>query len=361
MNQNNEVKLDFSALDKITVPEVDSIEAFENKVDAEEIKEDVLDEMGEIPEEEFDPNDTPEDLANDTHLNEPNTEANTGEGQDEDALRELAKWGHELGIFDYDEDKFESSEDYFKEQFFDKVKKEALQAVPDEFKQIMNAYMQGVPLNELLNSKAREESFAQLSEDELSADDGLQEDLVKQWLSLQDYEADEIDEKIESYKEGLLLEKEAKTALKKLKKYESTYQQRLAQEAEMQRKAQEEQYTAVINDLKNTIQSAETFIPGVSMGSNEKEKLFAALTKRDREGRTELEKKMSSKEMQLAVAQFVMQLEGKVDAVERKALTKAAKQTKETVNSGTTPKTKTSVDLGVIRQALKKSKQQYKF
>jgi hypothetical protein len=360
MSTNNEVKLDFSALDKITVPEVDSIEAFENKVDTEELKDSVLEEMGEdIPEEEFDPSETPEDLSTDSHLNEPNSQSSEDEG---DTLRELAKWGHELGIFDYDEEKFESSEDYFKEQFFEKVKQEALHAVPDEFKNIMDAYMRGVPLSELLNSKAREESFGMLSDDELVENENLQEHLVKQWLSLQDYEPEEIDDKVESYKEGLLLEKEAKTALKKLKKYESAYQERLAEQAERQRKAQAQQYQAVIEDLKSTIQATDTFIPGVSMGSTEKERLFAAITKRDREGRTELEKKMATKEMQLAVAQFVLQLEGKVEAVERKALTKAAKQTKETINSNSTSnKTKSSVDISVIRQALKKSKQQYKF
>jgi hypothetical protein len=360
MSTNNEVKLDFSALDKISVPEVDSIEAFENKVDTEEIKESVLEEMGEnIPEEEFDPNDSPEDLSTDSHLNEPMGQSTDN---DQDALRELAKWGHELGIFDYDEEKFESSEDYFKEQFFEKVKQEALHAVPDEFKNIMDAYMRGVPLNELLQSKAREESFGMLSDDELVENENLQETLVAQWLSLQDYEPEEIQEKVESYKEGLLLEKEAKTALKKLKKYESAYQERLAEQAERQRKAQAQQYQAVLEDLKNTIQNTDTFIPGISMGNNEKERLFAAITKRDREGRTELEKKMATKEMQLAVAQFVLQLEGKVEAIERKAYTKAAKQTKETINSNSTSnKAKTSVDLGVIRQALKKSKQQYKF
>lgn len=357
MSTNNEVKLDFSALDKITVPEVDSIEAFENKVDTEEIKEDVLDEISE----EADPI---EDLEGDTHLNEPASqieEESSENADNEEPLREIAKWGHELGIFDYDEESFEASEDYFKEKFFEKVKKEALQAVPEEFQQIMDAYMRGVPLADLLNSKAREESFESLTDDMLSEDDTLQENLVKQWLSLQDYDRDEIEEKVEAYKEGLLLEKEAKTALKKLKKYESAYQQRLAQEAEMQRRAQIQQYQTVIEDLKSTIQSTETFIPGVIMRDNEKERLFAALTKRDREGRTELEKRMASKEMQLAVAQFVMQLEGKVDAVERKALTKAVKQTKDTINSNASGKSKTSVDLGVIRQALKKSKQQYKF
>jgi hypothetical protein len=358
MSTNNEVKLDFSALDKITVPEVDSIEDFENKVDTQEIKEDVLDEIGEEP-------DPIEDLEDDTHLNEPpamEDSSNETEESDGEPLRELAKWGHELGIFDYDEESFEPSEDYFKEKFFEKVKQEALQTVPDEFKQIMDAYMQGVPLAELLNSKAREESFASLTDEILAEDDSLQENLVKQWLSLQDYEADEIEEKVEAYKEGLLLEKEAKTALKKLKKYEGAYQQRLAEQAEAQRQMQVRQYQNMMEDLKNTIQSTETFIPGVSMGNTEKERLFAALTKRDRDGRTELEKKMATKEMQLAVAQFVLQLEGKVDAVERKALTKAAKQTKEVINSpASSNKNKSSVDLSVIRQALKKSKQQYKF
>lgn len=353
MNTDNEVKLDFSALDKITVPEVDSIEAFENKVDTDEIKEDVLDDINEEP-------DPLEDLEDDSHLNEPPA-GESNEGTEEDPLREIAKWGHDLGIFDYDEESFEPSEDYFKEKFFEKVKKEALQAVPDEFKNIMESYMKGVPLAELLNSKAREESFESLTEDTLSEDDNLQETLVKQWLSLQDYEPEEIEEKIESYKEGLLLEKEAKTALKKLKKYESAYQQRLTEQAEVQRQQQQKEYQKVIDDLKSTIQTAETFIPGVSMGNTEREKLFTAITKRDREGRTELEKKMSSKEMQLAVAQFVMQLEGKVDAIERKALTKVAKQTKEVINSNASSKTKSSVDLSIIRQALKKSKQQYKF
>lgn len=359
MSTNNEVKLDFSALDKITVPEVDSIEAFETKVDTEEIKENVLEEIGEEP-------DPVEDLENDSHLGEPPSmeeepQETAGENEEGETLRELAKWGHELGIFDYDEESFEASEDYFKDKFFEKVRQEALNSVPDEFKGIMNAYMRGVPLAELLNSKAREESFAALSEDALSEDDRLQEDLVKQWLSLQDYEAEEIEEKVESYKEGLLLEKEAKTALKKLKKYESAYQERLAEQAEVQRQMQIRQYQTVMEDLRNTIQTTDTFIPGVSMGNHEKERLYTALTKRDREGRTELEKKMATKEMQLAVAQFVMQLEGKVDAVERKALTKVTKQTKEVINSNPSGKNKSSVDLSVIRQALKKSKQQYKF
>jgi hypothetical protein len=89
------------------------------------------------------------------------------------------------------------------------------------------------------------------------------------------------------------------------------------------------------------------------MDKAQKEKLFLAITRRDREGKTELEKKMSSKEMQLAVAQFVMQLEGKVEAIERKATTKAAQKVKDVVNSDETPKAKTTVDLNVARKALK--------
>ena len=86
-----------------------------------------------------------------------------------------------------------------------------------------------------------------------------------------------------------------------------------------------------------------------------------AITRRDRDGLTELERKMGSKEMQLAVAQFVLQLEGKVDAVERKAYTKAAQNTKSTINSNNTDSTNKKIDIGVIRKAIDQSKKQYKF
>lgn len=358
--KQEETKLDLSVLDKITIPEVEDLTHFETKVESEqkeELEEAALEEVEGI-----------DQFAGNTGKDEeeesegPSFDSSENSGEEQDSLREIAKWAHELGIFDYDEQDFQSSEDYFKEKFFDKVKKEALESLPDEIKYLADGYMKGVPLNELINSKAREESYANLTDDELKEDETLQEELVGQWLALQDHDADEIKEKLESYKDGLLLEKEAKIALKKLKKYEQSYQQQLAAEAQQQQIAAQKQYEAQLNQLKKDIESAESFIPGIQLQKSDKERLFAAITRRDRDGKTELERKMGSKEMQLAVAQFVLQLEGKVDAVERKAYTKAAQKTKTVVNSYPDESNKNKkIDISVVRKAIDQSKKQYKF
>lgn len=355
---NQETKLDLSVLDKITIPEVESIESFEEKVEKEnkeELEEAALQEVESI--DTFDPNEEVEmEEAPSSGSSESNEESSDG-----DSLREIAKWAHELGIFDYDEKDFQSSEDYFRDKFFEKVKAEAFNALPDEIKYLADGYMKGVPLNELLNSRSRQESFASINDEALRDDERLQETLVEQWLALQDHDADEIKDKVESYKDGLLLEKEAKVALKKLKKYESSYQQQLSYEAEQKQLAAQQQYNAQINNLKKQIETSESFIPGVPLQKQDKEKLFMAITRRDRNGRTELENRMSSQEMQLAVAQFVMQLEGKLDAVERKAYTKAAQKTKSVINTENPSAKNSKIDISVIKKAIDQSKKSYKF
>jgi hypothetical protein len=357
--KQEETKLDLSVLDKITIPEVEDLTHFETKVEAEqkeELEEAALEEVDSIDQFGTSTNQDTEEETSESFGSSENTE------EDQDSLKEIAKWAHELGIFDYDEKDFQSSEEYFKEKFFEKVKKEALEALPDEIKYLADGYMKGIPLNELINSKGREETYANLSDDELKEDESLQEELVGQWLALQDHDQDEIKDKLESYKDGLLLEKEAKIALKKLKKYEQSYQQQLAAEAQQQQMAAQRQYEQQMDQLRKDIESAESFIPGIQMQKSDKEKLFSAITRRDREGKTELERKMASKDMQLAVAQFVLQLEGKLEAVERKAYTKAAQKTKTVVNSYPDESNKNKkIDISVVRKAIDQSKKQYKF
>jgi hypothetical protein len=285
----------------------------------------------------------------------------SSENNDEDSLREIAKWAHDLGIFDYDEQEFQSSEDYFRNKFFEKVKQEAFNALPDEIKYLADGYMRGVPLNDLINSRGRQEAFASINDETLKENEDLQESLVGQWLALQDHDPEEIKEKLEGYKDGLLLEKEAKVALKKLKKYEASYQQQLAYEAEQKQMMAQQQYMHQITQLKREIETAEGFIPGVPLQKQDKEKLFMAITRRDRNGRTELENRMASKEMQLAVAQFVLQLEGKLDAVERKAYTKAAQKTKSVINTENSTVKNNKIDMSVIKKAIDASKKSYKF
>ena len=143
---NQETKLDLSVLDKITIPEVESIESFEEKVEKEskdELEEAALQEVESI--DTFDPNEEVE--MEDASASE-NSESN--EGGEEDSLREIAKWAHDLGIFDYDEKDFQSSEDYFRDKFFVKVKQEAFNALPDRKSTRLNS--SHIPLSRMPSS-----------------------------------------------------------------------------------------------------------------------------------------------------------------------------------------------------------------
>mgnify|MGYP003647908910 CR=1 FL=1 len=361
----SDMKLDLSVMDKISIPEVESLESFETKVestDKEALEAAALEEVESL--EAFEKSTKPSGkTGEDEEEDEPASfSTSSSSNEDEDSLRAIAKWGHELGIFDYDEASFESSEEYFKTKFFEKVKKEALESLPEPIQYLAQNYMEGVPLDELIASKSREMRFDSIEDDTLKENENLQESIVAQWLSLQDYDQDEVKDKLESYKDSLLLEKEAQTALKKLKKYEHSYQQQLTEQAKEQENIAKQEYVKQINNLKQDIEKTESFIPGVSMKKEDKERLFMALTKRDREGKTELEKKMSTKEMQLAVAQFVLQLDGKVDAVQRKAFTKAAQSTKEVLNSDPSKNNNNKqLDMSIVRKALAQSKKQYSF
>jgi len=360
--RNMETKLDFSVLEKLTIPEVDSLESFKDsveKTEKDELHEVALEEVESL--EDFESEEDGNNESNNDSEDSNSGGSNSPASDEEDSLKAIAKWGAELGIFDYDEKTFESSEEYFKNMFFEKVKKEAIASLPESIQFLAQNYMEGVPLDELISSKSREMRFEAIDEDELKENENLQENLVAQYLQLQDYDQEEIKDKLESYKDSLLLEKEAKTALKKLKKYEYAYQEQLTYQAKEQQAQAKKEYETNLQSLKQDIEKTESFIPGLAMKKEDKEKLFMALTRRDAKGQTELEKKMSSKEMQLAVAQFVMQLDGKVDAVQRKAYTKAAQNTKEVLN--TEPKNNGSkqLDISVIRKAISHSKKQYKF
>lgn len=360
--ENNKI-LDFSSLESLDIPEIkeETTQTSTEQVETtEETSTHQIEEVDSIDSLEDDNNDDP------NRSEEPGTQTSTTTSEEEpDPALTLVQWGHDLGILDYSEEdyqKYEDKEEYFKDKFLEKAKELGTESLPPIIKQLAEKYVDGVPLDELIGSMSNQQRLENIDDKSLEDDTRLQEELVSQYLALQDYEPDEIKAKLTKYKDSLLLEDEAKTALKKLKKYEQTYQQQLEQQAVKERETQQQQYTKQIKALEETIRKTESFIPGLTMDSKTKEVLYNSITKRDREGKTELQKRMESEEMQLAVAQFVMQLDGKIDAVARKVTTQVSKKVKDVVDNNTTStnnsKTR-SIDMSVIREAIKKSKPKF--
>lgn len=345
--------LDFSSLENLDIPEIE-----EKLTKTDENNEEIHEEAHQAAIEEVE---SIEDLENDQELeNDDNGNSTDSQenSQDEDPVSQIAKWGHDLGILDYDEEeyqKYEEKDEYFKDKFLEKAKQLGTESLPPVIKDLAEKYIDGVPLDELIGSMSNKQRLENITDEGLTDNIQLQETLVSQYLALQDYDEDEIKTKLSKYKGSLLLEDEAKTALKKLKKYEESYQAQLVEQTKKSQQKAKEDYESNIKELEESIKKVETFIPGITMDKTSKQKLYDSITKRDRDGRTELEKKMSTKEMQLAVAQFVMQLDGKLDAVARKATTAASVKVKDKIDAPAKT-TKSSLDLRVIKEALDKNK-----
>lgn len=107
--------------------------------------------------------------------------------------------------------------------------------------------------------------------DTLNLDTEINQELVvREYLKSIDYSKEEIDEAIESYKDGVILDKQAKVAAKKLEKIYDNRKEDLVREqeeyiAEQQRKAEEQ-----IDTIKKSIKSASE-IAGLKLSEKDKE------------------------------------------------------------------------------------------
>lgn len=352
-----ENKLDFSALERLNMPpiniEAKDLESVEGqplltKDEIEEAKETAIQEVNGI--DEFSQEEDREDSEDSGETStEKQSEAKTPEYDDEDSegdagtneessvVQAVAEWAKAKGIFDYEADQFEDSEEWLETKLVEKSKvyaDEWKESLPPIIKEVINNYEEGVPLDELIYSKSREMEYNAVDEDDLGKSDGLQKKLVADWLYTQDFSDDEIESKIKKYEDALILEDEAKTALKKLKAYEAKYQEQLKVDTERKKMAAQDQYNQMLKQIETDIMSSEEIIPGIQLSKEEKKKVYDAYTKQDSSRKTQLIKALETDpQAWYKITQFMVLMNGNLKDVEKKLTTKATKKVKETVNT----------------------------
>jgi hypothetical protein len=352
-----ENKLDFSALERLNMPpiniEAKDLESVEGqplltKDEIEEAKETAIQEVNGI--DEFSQEENTEDSEDSGETStEKQSEAEAPEYDDEDSegdagtneessvVQAVAEWAKAKGIFDYEADQFEDSEEWLENKLVEKSKvyaDEWKESLPPIIKEVINNYEEGVPLDELIYSKSREMEYNAVEEEELGKSDGLQKKLVADWLYTQDFSDDEIESKIKKYEDALILEDEAKTALKKLKAYEAKYQEQLKVDTERKKMAAQDQYNQMLKQIETDIMSSEEIIPGIQLSKEEKKKVYDAYTKQDSSRKTQLMKALETDpQAWYKITQFMVLMNGNLKDVEKKLTTKATKKVKETVNT----------------------------
>ena len=352
-----ENKLDFSALERLNMPpiniEAKDLESVEGqplltKDEIEEAKETAIQEVNGI--DEFSQAEDREDSedsgetskeeqseAEAPEYDDEDSEGNAGTDEESSVVQAVAEWAKAKGIFDYEADQFEDSEDWLENKLLEKSKSYAdewKESLPPIIKEVINNYEEGVPLDELIYSKSREMEYNSVDEEDLGKSDGLQKKLVADWLYTQDFSDEEIESKIKKYEDALILEDEAKTALKKLKAYEAKYQEQLKYDTERKKLAAQEQYNQTLKQIETDIMSSEEIIPGIQLSKEDKKKVYEAYTKQDSSRRTQLMKALESDpQAWYKITQFMVLMNGNLKDVEKKLTTKATKKVKETVNT----------------------------
>lgn len=161
------------------------------------------------------------------------------------------------------------------------------------------------------------------------ADESNQKAVLKAYLESQDFDKDEIDDKLESYDAAGILEKEAKSAQRKLEKIETARKEQFLaaqQQAAEQRKAQVDAYW---NDIKETIDKADT-IGGFPIDDKDRDAFFNYMAKPGKDGLTELQKLYNDKEQSLKLAYAAFK-NFKFENVVKKAKTEAVKDVKKAI------------------------------
>lgn len=371
-----EKKLDLSALESLNIPEYKpetQVQEFAlSSEEAEKIKNEAVEEIETVASlESFEKKITKPRVENTEETEEVEEEveeeATPVEGATEDSpIKVLAEWAGSKGIIEFDAEKFEDSEDYLENKLNEVVNKGVeswKNELPEEITNLITNYQEGVPLDELIYSRSREIEYKAIKEDLVEDDEVLQERLVSEWIVNTDPDAteDEIKKEIKGYKDSLLLPDKAKTALKKLQKFEEKYQEGLIQEARIKKDKAEKAFLESLKSIEKTINDSEEIIPGSKLTKEQKKMLFEGYTKANSKNQTLLTKMIQEDpKAHLKIAEFFLIHKGNLDSVKTKLKTEVVKETKKSIQTygDTSPLNKLNISkLKKGMEAIKASRQ----
>lgn len=295
-----------------------------------------------------------EEEIEDNEVEENSTEES--ENSSESAIKVFAQMLGESGIIDFKEDEFEDEDEYLVNKYVEGVNKKAQELieeiVPEDLKELFNNYQKGVPLDELIKSESTKIRLDNIKIEDLEEDDSTQEKLIRQSLEYQGFDKEEIDEKIEDYKDGNLMFKESKSAIKIIKKQEDRKIQELQKQQEQEDNSRKAEAVQMVKQLRSNIFEKEEIIPGIKMSKEDKEQFYKGIVEVGKDGLTQLQKKaQADPDWEMKSAYFLLMMDGKLDKVVKKNKTEVTQKFKENADKQKSTSKFGKVDMKTIERA----------
>jgi hypothetical protein len=274
------------------------------------------------------------DLEKDPDLEEPITQVSTDPEDTESEAKGLAKYFSSKGFLEYSEDEFQDDEDWVETKVIETLTKRAEDSLDPQIRYINDLYKKGVSLETLIKAEVEREKLEDIDDTKLQEDDALAESVVRNYLStVLEQDEEDIEETINTFKDASILNKEAIKAKPKILKFNEKRIAAEKRQAELERQEMANQEKERMAILKKVVDTTPEFIKGVPIADAEKSKLYEGITKKDRQGLTDYQKKLMDPEMQMKVAQFVLLLDGDASKLSEKIKTKVTSDMKKQTNS----------------------------
>ena len=152
------------------------------------------------------------------------------------------------------------------------------ESLSDEERNLYEAKEKGLPVDEYSTAKRNFDKYSKITEDSISDDVELQEDLVSKSLEIRGFSPEEITEEIEGYKALENLELKAKKALKIVP---TAYKNKMVGLEEGAKSAEESRQNGIrqrVAKMKGLIEQTPEIIPGIKLNKTTREKIMKSMT-----------------------------------------------------------------------------------
>lgn len=234
------------------------------------------------------------------------------------------------------------------------------ETLPDEIKNLLDTYEEGVPLGALLEVEKKAFDYNTIKDEDLEVDENLQKNLIIENLKRQGESYEDIEDLIQDYDDSGLLEKQARRALTRIKKHEEFKKKQFIEQEKAKAEQEKNQYNEWLTSLKKNIWDKEEIIPGLEMNEKQKKELYNGITKVDRQGKNAIMRyREENPDFDLQVAYLATIMKGDFSSLVAAAETKAARNLKEKASSkggsGSSKRSSNSKGVGysIMRNALK--------
>lgn len=281
------------------------------------------------------------------------------ESQGSYSFKALANVLADEGIIDYeDSEDEEDSMEVISKAVLGTAKnmlEEYKQSLPEEGQKFLSYLERGGDPSKYIN-KSNTSSVLDLD----ISDEGNQKQIITEYLKKQDYDDDEIKEMLEDYEDGMILQKQAERASKKLEVIYAKEKDSLVKQQEAEVAEKQKAYQKQIEQLEDTIESSEDF-GGIKVNKADKKALRSYMLDRDKEGLTGWQKdlKAGGTKTQLTLAYLQMK-KFNFEKLTKQAATDVAKNYKKIFdNKSTTVKGRskqvesTKGDLSAFQEVLR--------